>query len=128
MRQLQHFADMFRNVTKFQIAMHLARAGEGAYDGSQTTAVDEHHLAEMQHDRTPVAQQMRDVVTQAFRLRAGYDSSLAAHDGDSSHIAGFQYHSQFVSRRNRAQRATALRTTVLRSSPVMSRSKRRSSW
>jgi hypothetical protein len=87
---LQDFADVFRHIAKFKIAVHLPGAGQCAHNGSQTAAVDEYDVAEMQHDRPPIAQQVSDVATQSLRLWARYDAAFATHNRDTTNIASFQ--------------------------------------
>jgi hypothetical protein len=90
MRELQHFPNVFGYIAEFQVAVHLARAGQSAHHGSQAAAVDEHHLAEMQHDGAPVAQHVGHMSAQGFDFTAGHQAAFAAHNGDSPHVAGFQ--------------------------------------
>src|ERR1700689_502187 len=123
MRQLQHFLEMLGDVAQLQIAVHLAGAGQRAHHGAQPAAVDEYHVAEMQHDRAPVAQQMSDVSAQGFDLAAGHQACFTADDSDASHFAGLQFQPHVDLQSEPGQRATALSTTVLRSSPVMAGSK-----
>jgi hypothetical protein len=74
----------------------------------------------MQHDGALVAQKVCDVGAQGFGFNAGNDASLTADDGDPPDLAGFESQSQKASGLI-AYFATAFRTTVLRSSPLMVR-------
>src|SRR5580700_3533329 len=78
--------------------MHLARAGQGTNHGSQPAAVNEHNLAQIEHDGASVAKHMGNVGAQSFDLGAGNQTPLTANDSDSADFACFQLQFQSLSR------------------------------
>src|SRR2546430_8131056 len=59
---LQDFVDSRGHVAQFQIAARSSCAGQQPYQHSQSTAVDENHLAEVQHNAFAIRQEPADVL------------------------------------------------------------------
>ena len=89
-RHLQHLAGVPGHVAQLQVAALLPDAGQAAHDSSKTAAVHERHLTKVKDDGFAIAQQPCDMGSQRLTLFAGHDASVAANDGDSPDIAGFE--------------------------------------
>src|ERR1700691_1282922 len=77
---------MFRHVAELEVAVHLASAGESADDGTETAAVNESALAQVQDNGAAVAQEPGHMRAQRFALAACNNPTVAVHDSDASDI------------------------------------------
>jgi hypothetical protein len=87
--------------------MHLASAGEGANDGTESAAVDESDLPEVQDDGAAIAQQPGYVCTQRLALATGNNPPIAVDDGDASDITSVERKAQSPPMRLKSAREVA---------------------
>ena len=89
-RHLQNFPHRLWNVAKLQVSAHLAGRSQSSNYRAQPAAVDESNLAQIQNDRTPVAQQPGHMCAQGIAGIARHNSPVAAHDSYTSYLARIQ--------------------------------------
>jgi hypothetical protein len=78
---LQDFVNDRGELAQLQIATGAARAGQQPHQHTQSAAVDESHLAQMQCDVAAITQKVVDVQVQYLSLTRG-DAPATADDGD----------------------------------------------
>jgi hypothetical protein len=76
-------------LAQLQIATGAARAGQQPHQHTQSAAVDESHLAQMQGDVAAITQKVVDVQVQYFSFTGG-DASATTDDSDLADFAGVQ--------------------------------------
>src|SRR6202035_6199029 len=87
--QLQDFVNVFWNMAQLQIATGGAGAGQQPHQCSQSAAVDEDDLTQVQENFCAIAQQLADMFPQYFGF-TGHDAPTATDDGDRANPASIQ--------------------------------------
>ena len=89
-RQLEEFAKTFGHVAKLQISTCPTGACQTAHDSTETAAVNEANLTQVQHYGPPIPQQPANMGAQSIALGTCNDASIAAHNRDASDLASIE--------------------------------------
>ncbi len=87
---LQDFVYGLGQIAQFQIAAGAADAGQQPHQHSQSAAVDENYLAQVQNDVAAIRQQFANLFAQQLGFTAGHNAAAATDDGDIPDCARVQ--------------------------------------